>query len=122
MPTSETGRKPPFVASPRMPSSSGAVRQGSPNTLCFAVPGLDAATALMALDLAGIALSSGSACSSGKVARSTVLAAMGVSPALTAGALRVSFGWNSAESDRSRFLTAFERLVGTLYQRRGQAA
>ncbi|KQO53550.1 MULTISPECIES: cysteine desulfurase family protein [unclassified Methylobacterium] len=99
---------------------SGAPRL--PNTLCFAVPGLNAATALMALDLAGIALSSGSACSSGKVARSTVLAAMGVSPALAAGALRVSFGWNSAESDRSRFLTAFERLVGTLYQRRGQAA
>lgn len=99
---------------------SGAPRL--PNTLCFVVPGLDAATALMALDLAGIALSSGSACSSGKVARSTVLAAMGVSPALAAGALRVSFGWNSAEGDRSRFLTAFERLVGTLYQRRGQAA
>ncbi|MBO1020685.1 cysteine desulfurase [Methylobacterium sp. SD274] len=99
---------------------SGAPRLS--NTLCFAVPGLDAATALMALDLAGIALSSGSACSSGKVGRSTVLAAMGVSPALAAGALRVSFGWNSAESDRSRFLTAFERLVGTLYQRRGQAA
>ncbi|CAA2106561.1 Cysteine desulfurase IscS [Methylobacterium bullatum] len=93
-----------------------------PNTLCFAVPGLDAATALMALDLGGIAISSGSACSSGKVGRSTVLAAMAVSPALAAGALRVSFGWNSTESDRSRFLTAFERHVGTLYQRRGQAA
>jgi cysteine desulfurase len=99
---------------------SGAARL--PNTLCFSVPGLDAATALMALDLAGVAISSGSACSSGKVARSTVLAAMGVSPALAAGALRVSFGWNSTESDRSRFLTAFERHVGTLYQRRGQAA
>lgn len=99
---------------------SGAPRL--PNTLCFSVPGLDAATALMALDLAGVAISSGSACSSGKVARSTVLAAMGVSPALAAGALRVSFGWNSTESDHSRFLTAFERHVGTLYQRRGQAA
>ncbi|MCC0806868.1 cysteine desulfurase [Methylobacterium sp. W2] len=99
---------------------SGAPRL--PNTLCFSVPGLDAATALMALDLAGIAVSSGSACSSGKVGRSTVLAAMGVSPALAAGALRVSFGWNSTESDGSRFLTAFERHVGTLYQRRGQAA
>ncbi|WP_018043441.1 cysteine desulfurase family protein [Methylobacterium sp. 88A] len=99
---------------------SGAPRL--PNTLCFSVPDLDAATALMALDLAGIAISSGSACSSGKVARSTVLATMGVSPALAAGALRVSFGWNSTESDRSRFLTAFERHVGTLYQRRGQAA
>ncbi len=99
---------------------SGAPRL--PNTLCLSVPGLDAATALMALDLAGIAISSGSACSSGKVARSTVLAAMGVSPALAAGALRVSFGWNSTESDGSSFLTAFERLVETLYQRRGQAA
>ncbi|WP_019903786.1 cysteine desulfurase family protein [Methylobacterium sp. 77] len=93
-----------------------------PNTLCFAVPGLDAATALMALDLAGIAISSGSACSSGKVSRSPVLAAMGVSPALAAGALRVSFGWNSTESDGSRFLAAFERHAATLYQRRGQAA
>ncbi len=93
-----------------------------PNTLCFTVPGLDAATVLMALDLAGIAVSSGSACSSGKVARSSVLSAMGVSPALAAGALRVSFGWNSEESDGPRFLAAFERHVATLYQRRGQAA
>ncbi|GJE15333.1 cysteine desulfurase family protein [Methylobacterium marchantiae] len=99
---------------------SGAPRL--PNTLCFSVPGLDAATALMALDLAGVAISSGSACSSGKVARSSVLAAMGVSPALAAGALRVSFGWNSEESDGARFLTAFERHVATLYQRRGYAA
>ncbi len=62
------------------------------NTLCVAVPGLSASTALIALDLAGIAVSSGAACSSGKVAASTVLAAMGVPAALAAGALRLSLG------------------------------
>ena len=93
-----------------------------PNTLLFAVPGLEAATALIALDLAGLSVSSGSACASGKVARSPVLAAMGVSPALAAGALRVSFGWNSRADDPSRFVSGFERVVSSLYQRRGQAA
>ncbi|KAB1069526.1 cysteine desulfurase family protein [Methylobacterium planeticum] len=93
-----------------------------PNTLCFSVPGLEAATALIAFDLAGVALSSGSACTSGKVARSPVLAAMGISPALTAGALRVSLGWNTGESDGARVLDAFERVVSSLYKRRGEAA
>ncbi|GJE60559.1 cysteine desulfurase family protein [Methylobacterium trifolii] len=93
-----------------------------PNTASFAVPGLDAPTALIALDLAGIAVSSGSACASGKVARSPALAAMGVSPALAAGALRVSLGWNSKGADVPRFLDAFERVVHTLYKRRGEAA
>ena len=95
---------------------------GLPNTLSVAVPGLEAATALIALDLAGLSVSSGSACSSGKVARSPVLAAMGVSPALAAGALRVSFGWNSRDVDLERFVAGFERLAASLYQRRGQAA
>ncbi|GEL43355.1 cysteine desulfurase [Methylorubrum extorquens] len=93
-----------------------------PNTLSFAVPGLAASTALIALDLAGLSVSSGSACASGKVARSPVLAAMGVSPALAAGALRVSFGWNSRLEDLERFAAGFERVVSSLYQRRGQAA
>ncbi|MFF8801192.1 MULTISPECIES: cysteine desulfurase family protein [unclassified Methylobacterium] len=93
-----------------------------PNTLSFALPGLEAATALIALDLAGLSVSSGSACASGKVARSPVLAAMGVSPALAAGALRVSFGWNSRPEDLERFAAGFERVASSLYQRRGQAA
>jgi cysteine desulfurase len=93
-----------------------------PNTACLAVPGLEAATALIALDLAGVAVSSGSACASGKVGRSTVLAAMGVTPALAACALRVSFGWNSRESDGDDFLVVFERLVSSLYKRRDRAA
>lgn len=100
----------------------GADAPRLPNTLSFAVPGLDAPTALIALDLAGVAVSSGSACASGKVARSPVLAAMGVSPALATGALRVSFGWNSGIEDASRFLDAFERVIHTLYKRRGEAA
>ncbi len=93
-----------------------------PNTLSFAVPGLDAPAALIALDLAGVAVSSGSACSSGKVARSATLAAMGVPTALAGGALRVSLGWNTVEEDVSRFLHAFERVVTSLYERRGRAA
>lgn len=100
----------------------GAGAPRLPNTLCFAVPGLAAPTALMALDLAGLALSSGSACASGKVAHSPVLAAMAVSPALAAGALRVSLGWNSTESDVARCLAACERVLETLYRRQGRAA
>ncbi|NNM73338.1 cysteine desulfurase family protein [Enterovirga aerilata] len=87
-----------------------------PNTLAFAVPGLSAETALMALDLAGIAVSSGSACSSGKVGRSHVLAAMGVPDALARGAIRVSFGWNSREDDVLGFARAFETLLRRLYE------
>lgn len=100
----------------------GAGAPRLPNTLSFAVPGLDASTALIGLDLAGVAASSGSACASGKVARSATLAAMGVSPALAAGALRVSLGWNSRAEDVPRFLGAFERVIHTLYKRRGVAA
>ncbi len=93
-----------------------------PNTLSFSVPGLDAPAALIALDLAGVAVSSGSACSSGKVARSATLAAMGVGPDLAGGALRVSLGWNTVDEEVSCFLDAFERALEPLYIRRGHAA
>ncbi|MCJ2062074.1 cysteine desulfurase [Methylobacterium sp. J-088] len=93
-----------------------------PNTLNFSVPGLDAPASVIALDLAGVAVSSGSACSSGKVARSATLAAMGVDADLAGGALRVSLGWNTVDADAACFLDAFERVVQTLYKRRGQAA
>jgi len=63
------------------------------NTSCVAVPGVRAETLVMALDLAGIAVSAGSACSSGKVTPSPVLLAMGASPELAAGAIRLSLGW-----------------------------
>ena len=81
-----------------------------PNTTCFAIPRKSAEMLLIALDLEGIAVSSGSACSSGKVERSHVLAAMGVSPVLSEGAIRVSTGWNSEEADIARFLTVLEEV------------
>jgi cysteine desulfurase len=93
-----------------------------PNALAFAVPGLKAETALIAFDLAGVAVSSGSACSSGKVKRSHVLDAMGLDPALAEGAIRVSFGWNSTKEDVFSFGKTCERVVSTLYKRRASAA
>lgn len=89
-----------------------------PNTISFAVPGIRAETAVIALDLDGVAVSSGAACSSGKVARSHVLDAMGVPPDLAEGAIRVSLGWTSSEADLLRFGDAFERVAATLYMRR----
>jgi cysteine desulfurase len=85
-----------------------------PNTVCFAVPGVEAATLMIALDLAGIAVSSGSACSSGKVAPSHVLAAMGVRPELARGAIRLSLGWASTETDVERFAAAFASVMARM--------
>ncbi|ANY77073.1 cysteine desulfurase [Microvirga ossetica] len=100
--------------------ASGAERL--PNTFAFAIPGLKAETALIAFDLAGVALSSGSACSSGKVKRSHVLDAMGMEPALAEGVLRVSLGWSTTKEDVIRFAEACETVVGTLYKRKASAA
>jgi cysteine desulfurase len=94
-----------------------------PNTVCFAVPGVEAATLMIALDLAGIAVSSGSACSSGKVALSHVLAAMGVRPELARGAIRLSLGWASTEMDVERFAAAFASVMARMRAaRRGALA
>jgi cysteine desulfurase len=65
---------------------------------------------LMNLDLEGFAVSSGSACSSGKVGKSHVLDAMGVSSELSSGAIRISSGWNTTEQDVSRFIAAIYKL------------
>jgi cysteine desulfurase len=101
--------------------SDGAPR--IPNTTCFAVPGVAAETAVIAFDLEGIALSAGSACSSGKVGSSTVLAAMKIEPELARGAMRASLGWNSTKADVARFLTIFARVHASLTERsRTQAA
>jgi cysteine desulfurase len=81
------------------------------NTTCFAVPGISAETALISLDLTGIALSSGSACSSGRVGRSHVLAAMGVGDELARGALRLSLGPANSMDEAHRFARAFEDIV-----------
>jgi cysteine desulfurase len=100
--------------------SSGVERLA--NTTLFALPGQAAETALIAFDLDGVALSSGSACSSGKVRRSHVLQAMGVSDDLAGGAVRVSLGWSSVEADVERFLQAFEKLRDALHLRQGRRA
>jgi cysteine desulfurase len=81
------------------------------NTSNFALPGTSAENALMALDLDGVMVSSGSACSSGKVKSSHVLKAMGVPDNLARCALRVSFGWNSTEADVDAALASIARLV-----------
>jgi cysteine desulfurase len=93
-----------------------------PNTTLFSVPGLRAETAIIAFDLEGVAVSSGSACSSGKVAPSHVLAAMGVPEALARGAVRVSLGYATTEKEVSTFLDAWAKLAGALYKERGIAA
>ncbi len=87
-----------------------------PNTTSFSAPGMKAETAVIAFDLEGIAVSSGSACSSGKVAPSHVLAAMGVPPELARGAVRVSLGYSTTESEVSAFLRAWGKLAGALYK------
>ncbi len=82
------------------------------NTVCFALPGLAADTALIAFDLDGVAVSSGSACSSGKVAASHVLQAMGASGAQVGSAIRVSLGWNTTGTDVNRFIESWQRIAG----------
>jgi cysteine desulfurase len=94
----------------------GAATERLPNTTLVAVPGQKAETALIALDLAGIAASSGSACSSGKVTASHVLKAMGVAPALAAGAVRLSIGRNTTETDIGGVLIAWRKLVSRLFR------
>jgi cysteine desulfurase len=81
-----------------------------PNTTLFTVPGLRAETAVIGFDLAGIAVSSGSACSSGKVQPSHVLDAMGLSRELAQGAVRLSLGWSTSETDIEMTLKAWRKL------------
>ena len=88
-----------------------------PNTTLFAVPGMKAETAIISFDLNGIAVSSGSACSSGKVQASHVLAAMGVEPALAQGAVRVSLGWSTTESDINNLLNALTKVSSSLLKK-----
>ncbi|OJY35346.1 MAG: cysteine desulfurase [Rhizobiales bacterium 65-9] len=100
----------------------GAGAERLPNTSLVAVPGLSAETLLMAFDLAGVALSSGSACSSGKVARSHVLDAMGVDPALAGGAVRISLGWSTTEEEVGRFESVFANVIRSLCEKKNRRA
>ena len=92
------------------------------NVIDFAVPGLKSSVAMMGLDLLGLSVSSGSACSSGKVGPSHVLKAMGVSPDLLECALRVSLGWSSTLEDVTAFLAGFSDVLGRHLSRQGRAA
>ncbi len=82
-----------------------------PNTSNFSLPGVRSDRQLMALDLAGVSVSAGSACSAGKVEPSHVLDSMAVDPDISTTALRVSFGWSSEATDVGRFLDAWGDLV-----------
>ncbi|MDB5505633.1 MAG: hypothetical protein JWR75_271 [Devosia sp.] len=92
------------------------------NVVNFAVPGVANTVTMMGLDLMGLSVSSGSACSSGKVGASHVLKAMGVPNELAGCALRVSFGWSSTESDVDAWLSGFETILARHRLRRGRAA
>jgi cysteine desulfurase len=85
-----------------------------PNTTLFTVPGLKAETAVIGFDLEGIAVSSGSACSSGKVQPSHVVEAMGFGPEPAKGAVRLSLGWSTTEADIDRCLEAWRKLASAL--------
>src|SRR5690606_6958546 len=95
----------------------GADAPRLPNTILFAVPGMKAETLQIAFDLAGVALSAGSACSSGRVGDSHVLAAMGLGE--LGSALRLSFGFDTGERELAIFARA---LAGLASRRPGRAA
>ncbi len=91
------------------------------NTSCLAMPGLGNETQVMAFDLEGIALSAGSACSSGKVGPSHVLAAMGIAPEQAGEAIRVSLGWASTQANIDRFVDVWRALYARAQSRRPAA-
>jgi cysteine desulfurase len=93
-----------------------------PNTTFFAAPGVTAEVALIMLDLEGVSLSAGSACSSGKSAASPALQAMGVNSEIGRCAMRVSTGWNTSEADVTQFLNAFAKVYTSLNKRGARAA
>lgn len=78
-----------------------------PNTLCFSAPGFSSETQVMVMDLAGFAVSAGSACSSGKVKPSSTLSAMGASEAEAKSAVRVSLGWDTPQHAAKEFLACW---------------
>jgi cysteine desulfurase len=95
----------------------GAGAPRLPNTSCLLLPGVPAEAQVIALDLAGVRVSAGAACSSGKVARSHVLAAMGGGAAEAACAIRVSLPWNAAEDAPERFVQAWSAMRARLSRR-----
>ena len=82
-----------------------------PNTTSLALPGSSAETLVIALDLRGLAVSAGAACSSGKVGASHVLAAMGLAPDIARAAIRISLGWSSTKRDVAAFVEAWSDIA-----------
>lgn len=93
---------------------NGAPERRLPNTAHFAFTGLDGHHLVVALDLEGICVSSGPACSTGSSTPSHVLTAMGLEPDLASGCIRVSVGWGTTEADVDRFLAVLPRAVERL--------
>jgi cysteine desulfurase len=91
-----------------------------PNTTLFGMSGMKAETVVIAFDLEGVAVSSGAACSSGKVAPSHVLAAMGVAAELARSAIRVSLGYATTDEDIGTILKAWAKLSEVLYKTRNK--
>ncbi len=91
------------------------------NTTCLALPGVRADAQVIGLDLEGIAVSAGAACSSGKVEASHVLAAMGLG-ALAGQAIRVSLPWNATEADAGAFAEVYPRVAARLHAALGGSA
>ncbi|MCW3476760.1 cysteine desulfurase, partial [Rhodovastum sp. RN2-1] len=102
------------IACGAVPIAAAAPRL--PNTACLALPGVRAETQVIALDLAGVRVSAGAACSSGKVARSHVLDAMGLG-ALAGEAIRVSLPWNASAEDVRAFADAYQAMAERLARR-----
>ncbi len=96
--------------------SAGAPRL--PNTSCVALPGIDSETQVMALDLAGVGISAGAACSSGKVKASRVLQAMGYDRELAGSAIRISLGWATTADDMEHLFSAWSALRERMARRK----
>src|SRR5207237_3471640 len=88
-----------------------------PNTTSLALPGTSAETLVITLDLAGLAISAGAACSSGKVGASHVLAAMGLAPHIARAAIRISLGHGSTQADVASFLAAWSHIAAVRRER-----
>lgn len=100
----------------------GAGAPRLPNTSCLTMPGVAAETQVMAFDLAGVAVSAGAACSSGKIARSHVLEAMGLDNDIAGSAIRVSFGWETDKSELDLLFEAWTELYARTRNIRSRGA
>lgn len=92
----------------------GQASERLPNTSKMTMPGVPSDTQVMAMDLAGIAISAGSACTAGKVEAPYVLSAMGVADEISNTATRVSLGWRTQAEDLDKFVAAWENLYNRL--------